>query len=721
MSSTTSLHSDKIMALSREVTDVFVVTNEGRVTEKMFKSIDPARDLTQLIIWMSKTTAAIRTELPKARFAVLHYTDKKLLLVPRDNYCLGVVINKSCAEGPILTQLFQTLGWSMSDKTPGNDTNAKKRTPFIMDLGGPTRSPFAAKPAIETPTQTGTPEKQAESPKPSVRPLPDSPGAQKPVQIPVESAAPAVTTSKTTNTPTPKSPKAEEPQPKKGSAAIVIAIAAIVLVGAGVAYIASRPSNKEITATAQKTANSTQAATEFPKPAPVTTVPKQETTAVPTKDWRSEATSLMATSETFQVQLTKLLGKDATAIATDLQLANAEAQKAANTGNYESATQILSVARAKTVAALQPILQTKYEAAINDVPIQNARTYRSPRLDTAEAKSAQAAQSLAKGEVMAALTLHAVAVEAAKAWKADVAAQILTLARTAAANKEIETGKFFYLELLKLDRGNADALAFLHRYYYRAGQTIANSIGIKLAFIPPGECTIGSPSSENGRDPDETAYTAVLTRGYFIGMTEVTQGQWAAIMGDPTPKVSADKSQGSGFIGANMPMHSITYAEAVTFCEKLSAKEKRKYRLPTEAEWEHAARGDSKSAFGNGRDSLTPQEANIYDPSLNRESPVAAGSLRFRNSYGMADTMGNVWEWCSDWYGPYPTGVAENPTGPTTVQSGRADLSMRVVRGGSWNDDATAARTANRWQNSPVVPTNYIGFRIIMEISDFQP
>ena len=229
------------------------------------------------------------------------------------------------------------------------------------------------------------------------------------------------------------------------------------------------------------------------------------------------------------------------------------------------------------------------------------------------------------------------------------------------------------------------------------GNVVVNSVGMKLAYIPAGEFEMGSPIDEKGRAGDELRHRVKLTRGFRIGVTEVTQGQWEAVMG----------YNRSNFKGENLPVEKMSWREAVTFCKKLSEKEGRVYRLPTEAEWEYACRAGATGAFaGTGN---IDEMAWYADNSEETSHPVGTKAA---NAWGLSDMHGNVAEWCSDRYGAdYPEGEVVDPEGP-------GEGTYRVVRGGSWSHFVRACRCAAR--NS--VPESYqlrqTGFRVVMEVKE---
>jgi formylglycine-generating enzyme required for sulfatase activity len=229
------------------------------------------------------------------------------------------------------------------------------------------------------------------------------------------------------------------------------------------------------------------------------------------------------------------------------------------------------------------------------------------------------------------------------------------------------------------------------------GNVIVNSIGMKLAYIPAGEFEMGSPLEEQGRQEDEFRHQVKLTQPFCIGVTEVTQSQWEAVMG----------YNRSHFKGGELPVEKLSWREAVSFCEKLSEKEGKVYRLPTEAEWEYASRAGSAGAFGGGGniDEMGWYEAN----SEQHSHPVGTKQA---NAWGLYDMHGNVSEWCSDIYSAdYPDGAVVDPVG-------LSEGTYRLMRGGSWSSFVRGCRCAAR--NSAPVSYQFkqTGFRVVMEVSE---
>ncbi|MBL7132592.1 MAG: formylglycine-generating enzyme family protein [Phycisphaerae bacterium] len=226
----------------------------------------------------------------------------------------------------------------------------------------------------------------------------------------------------------------------------------------------------------------------------------------------------------------------------------------------------------------------------------------------------------------------------------------------------------------------------------KAPRTVTNSVGMTLVSVPPGEFIMGSARNEKGRHDDETAHTVRITRGFYIAATEVTQTQWQTVMGFNPCKTRGDK----------LPVHGVSWPQAVEFCKKLSAKERKGYRLPTEAQWEYACRAGTKGAFGGGD---PDKMAWHMDNSGERVRRVAT---RMPNAWGIYDMHGNAMEWTADWYGgPHDKKAATDPKGP---KQGKG----RVGRGGSWLHFGRACRSAARVGIRPTWAPEHMGFRVAM-------
>ena len=221
-------------------------------------------------------------------------------------------------------------------------------------------------------------------------------------------------------------------------------------------------------------------------------------------------------------------------------------------------------------------------------------------------------------------------------------------------------------------------------------------LNLEMLWVKPGTFEMGSSSGTS----DETSHTVTLTEGFWLGKHEVTQSQWEKVMGRRNP---------SYFKGGDRPVERVSWTEVTAFCDKLTASERTAgrlpagmtYQLPTEAQWEYACRAGTKTAFSFG-DSLTSEQANISGGS---GETVDVGKYP-GNSWGFHDMHGNVFEWCADWYGAYPTGAVSDPVGP-------AGGSDRVLRGGSWRLTAYSARSAIRRGRVPAGRDGlFLGFRL---------
>jgi formylglycine-generating enzyme required for sulfatase activity len=232
------------------------------------------------------------------------------------------------------------------------------------------------------------------------------------------------------------------------------------------------------------------------------------------------------------------------------------------------------------------------------------------------------------------------------------------------------------------------------------------SINYRMVYISPGTFIMGSPPSEKGRYDDEMQHRVTLTKGFFMGVTEVTIEQWKKVMG-----YSPSQSE---VTGKTHPVEMVSWNECQAFIMKVNKLEKsRRYRLPTEAEWEYACRADSGLAFSNGG---IVQAGCGLEPSLDRigwycgnttenTQPVAK---KEPNAWGLYDMHGNAWEWCQDWYAAYPPGHIKDPKGPVTGVS-------RVFRSGGWGLSARSCRSAFRDKYAPDLKCRFLGLRLVYE------
>ena len=195
-------------------------------------------------------------------------------------------------------------------------------------------------------------------------------------------------------------------------------------------------------------------------------------------------------------------------------------------------------------------------------------------------------------------------------------------------------------------------------------------------------------------DSDEKPVHSVTLSDYYIGETEVTQELWEAVMG----------SNPSSFKGSQKPVESVSWHDCKEFITKLNRLTGKNFRLPTEAEWEYAARGGNKSKGYKYSGSNTIDNVAWYRDNSGKATHNV--KTKSPNELGIYDMSGNVWEWCEDWYGYYSSGSQTNPAGPSTG-------SRRVLHGGSWYDHAGSCRVSNR-SYYPVNRSYYIGFRLAL-------
>ena len=212
-----------------------------------------------------------------------------------------------------------------------------------------------------------------------------------------------------------------------------------------------------------------------------------------------------------------------------------------------------------------------------------------------------------------------------------------------------------------------------------------------MKWISAGSFTMGS--AEGVRDSDEhPAHKVTLTRGYWLMEHEVTQGEWASVMGfNPSDFWGC---------GRSCPVQKVSWDDAQAFIKRVSTRDGVTYRLPTEAEWEYAARGGQSYAYAGGNEAGA-----VAWTSENSGGTTHAACGKARNGYGLCDMSGNVWEWVSDWYGAYPSGGVTDPGG---VSAG----SNRVSRGGSWSDTPAYAQVASRDWATPDNRRSGLGLRL---------
>ena len=227
------------------------------------------------------------------------------------------------------------------------------------------------------------------------------------------------------------------------------------------------------------------------------------------------------------------------------------------------------------------------------------------------------------------------------------------------------------------------------------------SLNLAMVKVEGSTFTMGCESEQalSCSHSSETTQRVTLS-SYHISKYEVTQAQWKAVMGA--------NNNPSYFKGDNLPVENITWFQAKAFCDSLSRMTGKKYALPTEAQWEFAARGGKNSKGYKYSGSNTIGDVAWYCSNSNRTTHAVG--TKAPNELGIYDMSGNVWEWCADWYGSYSSSAVTDPTGPN---SGR----YRVLHGGGWNDDdggGTNCRVSCRWNYyTPDDRRDDFGFRVV--------
>jgi formylglycine-generating enzyme required for sulfatase activity len=281
---------------------------------------------------------------------------------------------------------------------------------------------------------------------------------------------------------------------------------------------------------------------------------------------------------------------------------------------------------------------------------------------------------------------------------------------------------------------------------------LPGKVALELAWIPPGNFTMGSPLSEASRRLDESPQTHVtLTGGFWLGRTHVTIGQWKAVMGrgvrdqllhliddDALFDLGGERQTRRAYMNFsrakaaeylanesdNLPMYFVSWDDAMEFCRRLNSLERAagrlpagyEYDLPTEAQWEYAARAGTASAtYDEPLDAIAWYDANSAHGYEGKGFKLASGATggprtvagKRPNHWGLHDMAGNLWQWCRDWYGPYPGGEVTDPSGP-------ASGTGHVNRGGSFGSSAADERSASRAVNPPAEASAYRGFRLAL-------
>ncbi|MDO5489387.1 MAG: SUMF1/EgtB/PvdO family nonheme iron enzyme [Bacteroidaceae bacterium] len=216
----------------------------------------------------------------------------------------------------------------------------------------------------------------------------------------------------------------------------------------------------------------------------------------------------------------------------------------------------------------------------------------------------------------------------------------------------------------------------------------------KMIKVQAGTFKMGSTTGDSDEQP---VHSVTISKDYYIGETEVTQELWTTVMGNNPSKFASD---------SQFPVENVSWNDCQTFISKLNSLTGANFRLPTEAEWEYAARGGNKSAGYTYSGSNTIDDVAWYQINSGNEPHVV--KTKMSNELGIYDMAGNVYEWCSDWYGSYSSAAVTDPTG---ASSG----SDRVVRGGTWSVIANHCRCAGRYYSTPTNSTPILGLRLVSQ------
>jgi formylglycine-generating enzyme required for sulfatase activity len=229
---------------------------------------------------------------------------------------------------------------------------------------------------------------------------------------------------------------------------------------------------------------------------------------------------------------------------------------------------------------------------------------------------------------------------------------------------------------------------------------------MKFVWIKPGSFMMGSPKDEKERQQfgaNETQHKVTLTKGFYMGIHLVTQEQWQEVMGNKPSFFKGEK---------NLPVDSVSWNDCQEFVKKLREKDKKLYRLPSEAEWEYSCRAGTKTPFHFG-ETISTDQANYNGEAIPygdgkkgkfRGKTTPVGSFP-ANAFGLFDMHGNVWQWCQDRYGDYPQKDVVDPQGP---ENGKEC----VLRGGYWFSFPQNCRSAYRSGGPPGYRNNNLGLRV---------
>ncbi|MEM9273124.1 MAG: formylglycine-generating enzyme family protein [Cyanobacteria bacterium P01_F01_bin.143] len=253
------------------------------------------------------------------------------------------------------------------------------------------------------------------------------------------------------------------------------------------------------------------------------------------------------------------------------------------------------------------------------------------------------------------------------------------------------------------------------KYY---SEDLGNGIALDMVLIPEGEFMMGAPETELDSLDRERPQNNVSVLTFFMGRYPVTQAQWRAVA--KFPHINRElKLDPSYFKGDMRPVEQVSWYEAVEFCQRLSQRTGRKYRLPSEAEWEYACRAGTTTPFHFG-ETITTDLANYFGTATYGEGPkgeyrketTPINEFGIANNFGLCDMHGNVWEWCLDhWYENY-----QNAPDDGTAWLSGGNSYGRILRGGSWELNPYGCRSAARFGNNPENADFNYGFRVVCSV-----
>jgi uncharacterized protein (TIGR02996 family) len=239
----------------------------------------------------------------------------------------------------------------------------------------------------------------------------------------------------------------------------------------------------------------------------------------------------------------------------------------------------------------------------------------------------------------------------------------------------------------------------------RRSLPLDHGVEMVFAWLPPGTFRMGNPPNEEWHRDEETQHQVTLTKGFWMGVYPVTQAQWQAVTGNNP----------GHFKGDDRPVENVSWEDCQAFCEQLSKRDGTRHQSPTESQWEYACRAGTTTPFYFGR-TISTDQANYNGnhtygkgkKGVYRQQTTPVRSFP-PNAWGLFDMHGNVYEWCQDWYGPYPNGDLKDPKGEN---SGEA----RVLRGGSWFNGPAVCRAACRHWDAPANRDGLYGCRVLLRL-----